>query len=259
MSVCFWPTSGCINISFQDEFAFLLSSKAGGCGLNLIGGNRLVLFDPDWNPANDKQVICLFIFNLISWCKRCHRYKILLPCREYIQKDLWFSQAAARVWRDGQKKRVYIYRFLCTGTIEEKVLYCKFSMHLFSHLHISQINIANVVFLCRYTSVKCQKKDFKKLFSRSRLIRRWYCTLFLNFLIFVFIICIHITKSSILITGKSPFNGRSTRLVHISWEHKVCLCFNFSSNHIRFTNNLFVSIWWALTSWILKKVENACR
>ncbi|KAK9054583.1 hypothetical protein SSX86_025662 [Deinandra increscens subsp. villosa] len=71
-------------IILQDEFAFLLSSKAGGCGLNLIGGNRLVLFDPDWNPANDKQ-------------------------------------AAARVWRDGQKKRVYIYRFLSTGTIEEKV------------------------------------------------------------------------------------------------------------------------------------------
>ncbi|KAL7156802.1 hypothetical protein ABFS83_02G033500 [Erythranthe nasuta] len=72
------------NDPLKDEFAFLLSSKAGGCGLNLIGGNRLVLFDPDWNPANDKQ-------------------------------------AAARVWRDGQKKRVYIYRFLSTGTIEEKV------------------------------------------------------------------------------------------------------------------------------------------
>ncbi|XP_074571282.1 DNA repair and recombination protein RAD54 [Curcuma longa] len=74
----------CFNNPSKDEFAFLLSSKAGGCGLNLIGGNRLVLFDPDWNPANDKQ-------------------------------------AAARVWRDGQKKRVYIYRFLSTGTIEEKV------------------------------------------------------------------------------------------------------------------------------------------
>ncbi|KAL5714185.1 DNA-dependent ATPase protein rad54 [Ranunculus cassubicifolius] len=72
------------NDASKDEFVFLLSSKAGGCGLNLIGGNRLVLFDPDWNPANDKQ-------------------------------------AAARVWRDGQKKRVYIYRFLSTGTIEEKV------------------------------------------------------------------------------------------------------------------------------------------
>ncbi len=30
------------------QFVFLLSSKAGGCGINLIGGNRLVLFDPDW-------------------------------------------------------------------------------------------------------------------------------------------------------------------------------------------------------------------
>lgn len=30
-------------------------------------------------------------------------------------------QAAARVWRDGQKKRVFVYKFLTTGTIEEKV------------------------------------------------------------------------------------------------------------------------------------------
>jgi DNA repair and recombination RAD54-like protein len=37
--------------------AFLLSSKAGGCGLNLIGGNRLVLFDPDWNPAGTLCVL----------------------------------------------------------------------------------------------------------------------------------------------------------------------------------------------------------
>ena len=41
----------------QQQFVFLLSSKAGGCGLNLVGGNRLVLFDPDWNPATDKQVL----------------------------------------------------------------------------------------------------------------------------------------------------------------------------------------------------------
>lgn len=49
----------------------MLSSKAGGCGLNLIGANRLVMFDPDWNPAND-------------------------------------DQAMARVWRDGQKKEVIV-------------------------------------------------------------------------------------------------------------------------------------------------------
>jgi len=32
------------------EFVFLLSSKAGGCGLNLIGANRLILFDPGIPP-----------------------------------------------------------------------------------------------------------------------------------------------------------------------------------------------------------------
>jgi DNA repair and recombination protein RAD54 and RAD54-like protein len=68
----------------SDIFIFLLSSKAGGCGLNLIGANRLVMFDPDWNPANDEQ-------------------------------------AMARVWRDGQQKPCFIYRFLATGTIEEKI------------------------------------------------------------------------------------------------------------------------------------------
>lgn len=30
-------------------------SEAGGVGLNLIGANRLVLLDPDWNPATDQQ------------------------------------------------------------------------------------------------------------------------------------------------------------------------------------------------------------
>jgi hypothetical protein len=69
----------------NEVFCLLLSSKAGGCGLNLIGGNRLVLVDPDWNPATDLQ-------------------------------------AMARVWRQGQKKKVFIYRMFSTGTIEERIL-----------------------------------------------------------------------------------------------------------------------------------------
>ena len=56
----------------------MLSSKAGGCGLNLIGANRLIMFDPDWNPAND-------------------------------------DQAMARIWRDGQKKQCYIYRLVAVS------------------------------------------------------------------------------------------------------------------------------------------------
>lgn len=72
------------NDKHGQHFIFMLSSKAGGCGLNLIGANRLVMFDPDWNPANDEQ-------------------------------------AMARVWRDGQGKGCFVYRFVSTGTIEEKI------------------------------------------------------------------------------------------------------------------------------------------
>ena len=41
---------------------FLLSCKAGGVGLNLIGASRLVLYDIDWNPANDLQVNNFIIY-----------------------------------------------------------------------------------------------------------------------------------------------------------------------------------------------------
>ena len=41
---------------------FLLSSKAGGVGLNLVGASRLILYDIDWNPANDLQVHIQFTY-----------------------------------------------------------------------------------------------------------------------------------------------------------------------------------------------------
>ncbi|KAI0638193.1 P-loop containing nucleoside triphosphate hydrolase protein [Trametes polyzona] len=66
------------------RFLFLLSSKAGGVGLNLIGASRLCLIDSDWNPSHDLQ-------------------------------------SMARIHRDGQKRPVYIYRFLTTGSIDEKI------------------------------------------------------------------------------------------------------------------------------------------
>ncbi|RPA76575.1 hypothetical protein BJ508DRAFT_417549 [Ascobolus immersus RN42] len=65
-------------------FAFLLSSKAGGVGLNLIGASRLILIDSDWNPAIDLQ-------------------------------------AMARVHRDGQKREVRIYRLVTKGCLDEKI------------------------------------------------------------------------------------------------------------------------------------------
>jgi len=72
------------NSKYSPEFIFLLSSKSGGTGLNLIGASRIILFDIDWNPATDLQ-------------------------------------AMSRIWRDGQTRRVVIYRLLTSGTIEEKI------------------------------------------------------------------------------------------------------------------------------------------
>ncbi|KAF9484481.1 hypothetical protein BDN70DRAFT_872506 [Pholiota conissans] len=68
----------------HNGFIFLLSSKAGGVGINLIGGSRLFLIDPDWNPSHDLQSMA-----------RCHR--------------------------DGQKRPVFIYRLLTAGAIDEKI------------------------------------------------------------------------------------------------------------------------------------------
>lgn len=54
--------------SFNDpngkEFIFLLSSKAGGCGINLIGANRLILFDPGMSYRH-----CIVGVSLIFRCR----------------------------------------------------------------------------------------------------------------------------------------------------------------------------------------------
>jgi SNF2 family DNA or RNA helicase len=63
---------------------FLLSLKAGGTGLNLTAANHVFLFDRWWNPAVE-------------------------------------TQAADRAFRIGQRRKVQVHKFVCTGTLEEQI------------------------------------------------------------------------------------------------------------------------------------------
>ncbi|KZT37181.1 hypothetical protein SISSUDRAFT_988082 [Sistotremastrum suecicum HHB10207 ss-3] len=67
-----------------DVFLFVISTLAGGTGLNLTAANKVVIFDPNWNPAHDLQAI-------------------------------------DRAFRIGQRRDVSVYRLLAAGSLEEHI------------------------------------------------------------------------------------------------------------------------------------------
>ena len=73
-----------IQCSFQQAHLFFISLKAGGFGLNLISADYVFILDPWWNPAVEEQ-------------------------------------AMGRAHRIGQKKNVFVYRFIAKDTLEEKI------------------------------------------------------------------------------------------------------------------------------------------
>ncbi|KAL5796503.1 hypothetical protein ACOSQ2_001323 [Xanthoceras sorbifolium] len=82
--------------NMSDVYIFILTTKVGGLGTNLTGANRVIIFDPDWNPSTDMQ-------------------------------------ARERAWRIGQKRDVTVYRLITRGTIEEKVYHRQIYKHFLTN------------------------------------------------------------------------------------------------------------------------------
>ncbi|XP_048880655.1 chromodomain-helicase-DNA-binding protein 4 isoform X2 [Brienomyrus brachyistius] len=79
------------------QFAFLLSTRAGGLGINLATADTVIIYDSDWNPHND-------------------------------------IQAFSRAHRIGQNKKVMIYRFVTKASVEERITQVAKKKMMLTHL-----------------------------------------------------------------------------------------------------------------------------
>ncbi|KAI4386227.1 hypothetical protein MLD38_004177 [Melastoma candidum] len=91
------------NAPGSDDFCFLLSTRAGGLGINLATADTVIIFDSDWNPQNDLQ-------------------------------------AMSRAHRIGQQEVVNIYRFVTSKSVEEDILERAKRKMVLDHLVIQKLN-----------------------------------------------------------------------------------------------------------------------
>ncbi|KAF8200678.1 SNF2 family N-terminal domain-containing protein [Pholiota molesta] len=110
------------NAPGSPDFAFLLSTRAGGLGINLETADTVIIFDSDWNPQNDLQ-------------------------------------AMARAHRIGQKSHVNVYRFVSKDTMEEDVLERAKKKMVLEYAIINQMDTSQAHLSSKATGRESTKPD----------------------------------------------------------------------------------------------------
>lgn len=103
------------NAEGSPDFCFLLSTRAGGLGINLATADTVIIFDSDWNPQNDLQ-------------------------------------AQARAHRIGQKNQVNIYRLVTKGSVEEDIIERAKQKMVLDHLVIQRMDTTGRTVLAKGNS-----------------------------------------------------------------------------------------------------------
>lgn len=104
------------------QFCFLLSTRAGGLGINLATADTVIIFDSDWNPHNDIQV----------GTRSCRRESA--RCDARLNRPSLPAQAFSRAHRIGQANKVMIYRFVTRASVEERITQVAKRKMMLTHL-----------------------------------------------------------------------------------------------------------------------------
>ncbi|CAE1322927.1 CHD2 [Acanthosepion pharaonis] len=113
------------NAEGSQDFCFLLSTRAGGLGVNLATADTVIIFDSDWNPQNDLQ-------------------------------------AQARAHRIGQKNQVSVYRLVTKGSVEENIVERAKKKMVLDHLVIQSMDTTGRTVLNRGNVPSSNNTPFNK-------------------------------------------------------------------------------------------------